>query len=510
MKERRRVIVIGAGFGGLSAAIRLGAMGHPVTILEARDQAGGRAGVVRRQGYTFDTGPTVITAPHLFEELFELAGCQLSDAVDLVGLDPFYRITFSGGDSFDYVGDEGRLVDQIAQFNPSDVEGYRRLCERAEAIFDVGYRQLVDEPFDSVFDMLRIVPEMVRLGSFRSLYGLVSRYIDDERLRRVLTFQPLLVGGNPFDVPSIYLLIHWLERRWGVHFARGGTAALVTALVDLLDEMGIELRLETPVETIEVEAGEVEAVVTASGRRIPCRFVVSNADPSHTYKEMIDSRYRSRNSNRRIAGLEQSMGLFVGFFGTDRTYEHLAHHTIVLGRRYRGLLEDIFDRKVLADDFSLYLHRPTATDPTLAPAGGEAFYVLSPVPNNESGIDWSVVGERYFRRILSHLEQRHLPGLRNHLTVRFWQSPDYFERQLRSVAGAGFGPQPLMRQSAWFRYHNRSKDIDGLYFVGAGVHPGAGIPGVLNSAKVVEKLVPPPVGDIGVRANVSHKRREAM
>ena len=493
--KKQRAIVIGAGFGGLSAAIRLRAMGHPVTILEARDQPGGRAGVVHRQGHTFDTGPTVITAPHLFEELFTLGGRRLSDYVDMVPVDPFYRVSFPDGTHFDYVGNEERLISEISRFNPDDIDGYRLLARHAQEIFDVGYRQLADEPFDSLADMLRVVPDMIRLQSYRSVYGLVAKYIDDERLRQVFSFQPLLVGGNPFNVSSIYMLIHHLERKWGVHFARGGTTALVDALVDLIDDLGIELRLNTPVQQLEVGDDGVQAVITESGQRLPCRFAVSNADPSHTYRQLLGTQHLSWGTRFKIKRTRQSMGLFVGFFGTDTTYDDLPHHNIVLGPRYRGLLDDIFQHKVLADDFSLYLHRPTATDPQLAPDGCDTFYVLSPVPNNHSDICWEDTGDAYMDRILADLEQRHMPGLRDRITTRFWHCPDYFEDQLRSVVGAGFGPEPRLTQSAWFRFHNRSKDVDGLYFVGAGVHPGAGIPGVLNSSKVLEQLVPRPVGE---------------
>ena len=492
MDNHNAVVVIGSGFGGMAAAIRLRAMGHKVVMLEALDQPGGRAAVFKKQGYTFDAGPTVLTAPYLFSELFEAVGRDMDDYVQLDPIDPFYRITFEDGSTFDYVGDEDRLIEQIAEFNPADVDGYRRLAAHAQRIFEVGYEELADQPFDSLIDMLRVVPAMMRLRNYRSVYGLVASYIEDERLRQVFTFQPLLVGGNPFNVTSIYLLIHWLERKWGVHFARGGTTALVDALMKLLDEIGVDIHLGTAVDKIEVDDEGVQAVVTEAGERIDCQFVVSNADPSYTYKEMIDSRHRRRNSDGRVDRIKQSMGLFVGYFGTDKKYEDIEHHTIVLGPRYKELLRDIFDRKILADDFSLYLHRPTATDPSLAPEGHDGFYVLSPVPNNESGLDWSQIGDDYFDKILDYLEERHMPGLKEHLTVNFWKSPDYFEHDLRSVSGAGFGPEPRLRQSAWFRYHNRSEDVDGLYFVGAGVHPGAGLPGVITSAKVMEKLVPRP------------------
>lgn len=497
---RARAVVIGAGFGGLAAAVRLRAMGYEVTVLEALDQPGGRARVFRRDGFTFDAGPTVITAPYLLDELFTLVGRDARDYFELMPVDPFYRILFHDGSTFDYVGDDERLLAQIAALSPRDVDGYRKLAAHARRIFDVGYTQLADQPFDRLSTMLRVVPAMIRLGSHRSVYGLVSRYIRDERLRQAFSFEPLLVGGNPFDTTSIYLLIHWLERKWGVHFARGGTGAIVAALVRLLDELGVEVRLHAPVEEIEVEHGRAAAVRTAGGERIPCELVVSNGDPSFVYTNLIGARHRRRHSDRAVARTRQSMSLFVAYFGVSRTYPGLAHHTIALGPRYEGLLDDVFRRKVLADDFSLYLHAPTRSDPTMAPPGHEAFYVLSPVPNTRSGIDWSREGDAYLDRILASLERRLLPGLRDHLVTVQTMTPRDFEHTLRSVDGAAFGPEPILRQSAYFRYHNRSPDVQGLYFVGAGTHPGGGVPGVLCSAKLLERVVPRPEARLSVIA----------
>lgn len=484
-----RTVVIGAGLGGLAAAIRLRARGHQVLVLEAMDQPGGRAAVFRRDGFTFDAGPTVITAPYLIQELFTLAGRDWRDYLELLPVDPFYRIMFADGTTFDYTGDEERLLAQIREFEPRDVEGYRRLAAHAERIFDIGYTQLADVPFGRAWDMIRIIPQMIRLGNHRSVYGQVARYLRDERLRQAFSFQPLLVGGNPFRVTSIYLLIHWLERKWGVWFARGGTTEIVQALVRLLEEMGGELRLRSPVREIAVAGGRVSGVYTEDGEHIPADVVVANGDPAHVYGSLIPPQHRGRNHQRALDRRKFSMGLFVGYFGTDRTYPELAHHTIILGPRYKELLGDIFDRKILADDFSLYLHAPTRTDPALAPPGHEGFYVLSPVPNNLSGIDWSVEGPRYFDRILDHLEERVLPGLREHLVTSFHVTPDYFRETLRSTHGAGFGIEPRLSQSAYLRFHNRSRDVGGLYFVGAGTHPGAGVPGVLSTAKVLERLI---------------------
>lgn len=490
MSDPGHTVVIGAGLGGLASAIRLRARGHCVTVLEATDQPGGRASVFRRDGFTFDAGPTVVTAPYLLHELFALAGRDSRDYFELVPVDPFYRVEFGDGSHFDYVGDEESILAQIREMSPADVDGYRRLAAHAERIFDVGYTRLADAPFDRLSEMLRVVPDMVRLGSHRTVYGMVSRYIRDERLRQVFTFQPLLVGGNPFRTTSIYLLIHWLERKWGVWFAKGGTTSIVKGMARLLEEMGAELRCGAPVEEIEVSGGRARAVRLEGGERISCDRVVANGDPVHVYGKLVAARHRRRHTDRSLARRKLSMGLFVAYFGTRKTYPGLAHHTILMGPRYRELLEDIFERKRLADDFSLYLHAPTRTDPSLAPPGHECFYVLSPVPHNGGGIDWDAEGPRYRARILAHLEERYLPGLQENLATSFHVTPRYFEERLRSEKGAGFGIEPRLSQSAYFRFHNRSEDVEGLYFVGAGTHPGAGMPGVLCSAKVLDRVLP--------------------
>jgi phytoene desaturase len=485
-------VVVGSGFGGLSAAVRLRAQGHRVLVVEAMDQPGGRAAVFKQDGFTFDAGPTVITAPYLLEELFSLVGRKASDYYELLPVDPFYRVAFPDGSSFDYVAEEDRILAQIAEMSPRDVDGYRKLAEQSRRIFDIGYTQLVDHPFEHFSDMLRIAPQMIKLRSFQSVYGLVASYIKDERLRQVFTFQPLLVGGNPYATTSIYLLIHWLERKWGVWFAKGGTGALIQALVTLLDELDVPVRCNAAVEHIEVENGKAVAVRLAGGERISCAGVVCNADPSTVYTRYIDPAHRRAHTDKAVARKRPSMSLWVGYFGSEQQYPDVAHHTIILGPRYKGLLDDIFDNKVLADDFSLYLHRPTRTDASLAPKGKDAFYVLSPVPNNRSGIDWEKALPEYTDRIMSFLDQSHLPGIKASLSTMRTVDPRYFANDLRSVDGAAFGIEPTLLQSAYFRYHNRSEDVAGLYFVGASTHPGAGVPGVLNSAKVLERIVPPP------------------
>jgi phytoene desaturase len=486
-----RAIVIGTGFGGLATAIRLRAKGYQVTVLEKCGDAGGRARQFVRDGFRFDAGPTVMTAPYLFDELFATVGREAQDYFQMLPVDPFYRVFFDDGDRFDYVGDQERLIEQIRARNPADVDGYLKMYDHAKRIFDVGYLQLADAPFETVRDMLKVVPDMLRLENYRTVWGLVSKYIQDPKIRQVFSFHPLLVGGNPFTITSIYMLIHALERKWGVHFVKGGTAALVQALIRLLNELEVTVHLNTPVERIAVRDGRVIGVDTPNGH-FPADLVVSNGDPGYTYLHLIEPRWLKKHTPARVHRKKQSMSLFVLYFGTSGEYPQLPHHGIVLGPRYRELLDDIFHKQRLADDFSLYLHAPKRTDGDYYPAGKDGFYVLSPVPNNHSGVNWQQEGERYAEKILAHLEQRLMPGLRARLETSFFVTPDYFEQELWSLQGAAFGIEPLFQQSAYFRYHNRSEDVDGLYFVGANTHPGAGVPGVLNSAKLLDHLIAAP------------------
>jgi phytoene desaturase len=485
----RNVIVIGSGFGGLAAAIRLAARGFRVKVVEKRDQPGGRAYVYRDQGFAFDGGPTVVTAPFLFEELFALAGQKMDEHLTLVPVDPFYRIRFDDGRVFDYTGDAERMAEEVRKFNPADVDGYVRFVEESQKIFKVGFENLGDVPFSRFGDMMKIVPAMVKLRSYLSVYSLVSKYIKNDALRVVMSFHPLLVGGNPFSTTSIYSLIAFLERKWGVWFAMGGTGAIVRALVNLLVSLGGELECSAEVDQIVVEHGRATGVRLKGGRTLPADIVVSNGDPPHVYKNLVDASVRRKNSDARIDKMRYSMSLVVAYFGTKKTYPDMAHHTILLGPRYRELLDDIFDKKVLAPDFSLYLHAPTRTDPSLAPPGCENFYVLSPVPHLQSGTDWEKEGPAYRDRIFESLEKTCIPGLRDNLVTSQMITPQHFQDTLNSQNGAAFSIQPVLRQSAWFRFHNRSEDIPNLYIVGAGTHPGAGLPGVLSSAKVVDRLI---------------------
>ncbi len=487
-----RIVVIGAGFGGLAAAIRLRARGHDVEIVEKRDQPGGRAGVFRQDGFTFDAGPTIITAPHLVEELFTAAGVRMEARVRLVPLDPFYRVRFPDGSTIDWGMDEARREASIARLSPGDVAGYRRFAARSRDVFEQAF-PLVDQPFDTLGAMGRAVPRLIRARAWRSVAGLVESEVRDPRIRQLLSFHPLLIGGNPFDSPAIYALIHELERRWGVWFAEGGTGALVNALAELVQEAGGRLRLAAEVASIDVDAaGRATGVTLTSGEKVPADAVICNGDVVRSYRDLVPARVRRVNTDARLSRYRHGMSLFVLYFGTDRRYDDVAHHEILLGPRYRELLRDIFDRRYLADDFALYLHRPTATDRSLAPTGCDAWYVLSPVPNLDGSTDWGSASGAYRDRIVAHLEARLLPGLSRHIITERCIDPRFFRDELNSHLGNAFAVQPLLTQSAWFRPHVRSEDVPNLYFVGAGTHPGAGIPGVLSSAKIVARLLDEP------------------
>ena len=491
---RPHAIVIGSGFGGLAAAVRLGARGYRVTVLEQLDAPGGRAYVHRQDGFVFDAGPTVITAPFLFEELWALAGKRMSDDIDLRPVTPFYRVVFDDGEHFEYTGDAASMRAEVARLAPDDVDGYERFLKASEAIYRVGFEALGDEPFGTWTDMVKVLPDLVRLEAYRTVYSLASKHVADPRLRVVLTFQSLLVGGNPFATTSVYCLIAFLERQWGVHFPMGGTGSLVRGLVQLIEGQGGTVRCGAKVAQICTSEADgkraASGVILAGGENLAADVVVSNCDSAWTYKHLLAPEHRRRWTDKRIAKARYSMSLFVWYFGTNRRYEDVAHHTILLGPRYRELLGDIFDRKHLAEDFSLYLHRPTATDPSLAPDGCDAFYVLSPVPHLDSGTDWERTAEPYRLAIQQRLEEKLLPGLGDALVTSRLLTPQDFQDRLSSFKGAAFGLEPVLTQSAWFRPHNRSEEVDRLYLVGAGTHPGAGLPGVLSSARILDKIVP--------------------
>ncbi len=489
-----RIIVIGSGFGGLSAAIWLAARGHQVEIFEKRDRIGGRAYVYEVNGFKFDGGPTVITAPFMFDDLFAAAGRSREDYVTFTPLDPFYRIFNHEGRSFDYNGNEAFTLDQIRQWNAADVEGYQRFIATTKAIFQKGFVELADQPFLHFSDMLKVAPDLIKMQSYLSVYRYASQFVKDEFLRRCFSFHPLLIGGNPFDAPSIYAMIHYLERQWGIHYAMGGTGALVDALGKLFAELGGQIHLNAEIDEILVDErrrDRVTGICLSDGTIHQADTIVSNADVAFTYRSLIPAQYRRHFTDRRIERMKYSMSLFVIYFGTKKRYldSGLAHHNIILGERYQGLLDDIFNKQIVADDFSLYLHMPTLTDPSIAPEGCEGFYVLSPVPHLGSGTDWTTAAKPYRDRIMNFLEANYLPDLQANIVAEHWIDPLHFQNTLNSYLGSAFSVQPILTQSAWFRPHNQSEDFENLYFVGAGTHPGAGLPGVLSSAIIADNLI---------------------
>ena len=488
--RRPHAVVIGSGFGGLAAAVRLGARGYRVTVLEKLDAPGGRAYVYRQDGHIFDAGPTIITAPFLLEELWELCGKTLSDDVDLKPMDPFFQIRFHDGKTFNYSGDRAQTLEQIRAFEPEDEAGYLAYLKASEERYRVGFERLGFKSFDSLWQLIKFLPALIRLRSDRSVYALVSRYIKNNYLRQVMSFHPLLIGGNPFSVTGIYSLISYLEQSFGVWSAMGGTGTLVKGMVGLIEHQKNTIRLNAQVDEIIVTNGTARGVHLTTGETLDADVVVSNADSAWTYRHLIPEHARKRWTNKKIERAAYSNGLFVWYFGTNKRYESVPHHSVLLGPRYQGLLKDIFKHKTLSEDFSLYLHRPTATDPSMAPEGCDTFYALVPVPHLDADIDWQQHSETFRQAIEAKLNETVLPGLGDAVTTSRLLTPLDFESRLLSFKGAGFSLEPRITQSAWFRPHNKSEDIKNLFLVGAGTHPGAGIPGVISSAKVLDEIVP--------------------
>jgi phytoene desaturase len=488
----KQVVVVGAGFGGLAAAIRLQANGHQVTLVEKRSQVGGRAGQLKLDGFTFDTGPSIITAPHLLDDLWASAGATLQDDVDLVPLAPYYRIAFADGRRFDYGGAPEQVEAQVRAFDPAAVEGYRRFMDATRHIYQRAFQDLAGQPFHRLGTFLKLVPELLRLNAAQSVYDFVSRFFRDPQLRTVFSFHPLFIGGNPFRASAIYSIVPFLERQGGVWFARGGMYALVQAMHTLFERLGGRTRLAAPVAEVLVnEARRATGVRLESGERLSADAVVLNADVAAAYMRLLPARFRRRMTDRRLRGYRYSMSCFLLYLGLDRQYpEQLLHHTIVMAPRYRGLIADIFDGHGLPPDMSLYLHAPTRTDPSMAPPGGESLYVLAPVPHLGRGIDWERQAQPFRDRIVRFLEHEFgLAGLAQAIRVERRYTPLDFRDDLSSYLGSAFSIEPTLLQSAWFRPHNLSEDVDGLFVVGAGTHPGAGLPGVLLSAKITSRLV---------------------
>lgn len=523
--DRKKAIIIGSGIGGLSLGIRLQSLGFDTTIFEKLDGPGGRAYVRRAEGFTFDMGPTVLTVPHFIEELFSLerdaaaltepdftseildpnarirtgisGGPNTSKYVEIVPILPFYRIYFDDGTYFDYDGDPESTRRQIEAISPEDLEGYERFHNDAKAIFDRGFLELGYTYFGDLMSMLRVAPDLVKLDAVRPLFSFVKRYFKSDKLRQVFSFEPLLVGGNPLNVPAIYAMIHFVEKTWGIHFAMGGTGALVKGFIRKFEELGGTIRYDSDVTRIDVEGNRwgkkvAKGITLADGTNYRADLVVSNGDYANTYMKLIDPKYRIINQDAKVKLTRQSMSILVIYFGfkADGLDLDLRHHNIILGPRYEDLMRDIFDRKILGPDFSQYLHIPSLTDPSLAPPGHHAAYTLVPVPNNSSGLDWSKEGDILVDRVMTFLEERgYIPGLRDRVVYQSYITPDYFEGTLNSYQGNGFGVEPLLRQSAFFRPHNRSEDIDNFYLVGASAQPGGGTPSVMMCAKMTARKI---------------------
>ena len=481
-------IVIGSGFGGIAAALRLKAKGHQVKLIEKHPDLGGRARVFKKNGFIFDGGPTVITAPYLINELFELFKKDPKNYIELSPLKIWYQFIFEDKSKFNYSGDEANMVKQIEDISKDDVEGYQKLVSFTKKIFDKGFTELADVPFDKPFVMMQQLPALLKLKSYKSVYSLVSSFIKNEKLRRMLSMHPLLVGGNPFTTTSIYGLILYLEKKWGIHYSMGGTGNIIKGLEKLMLEEGIDIIKNSEVTEIISKSNKITGIKLNNQKIIEAENVVCNADPPAFYEKMLKKNGQgSFIFNWKKKRMEYSMGLFVYYFGTKKIYPNVEHHTIKFGNKYKEHLEDIFNNKKLNNDISYYLHRPSATDKSMAPEGNDCFYVLVPVPNNQSKIDWQTEGENMKNLVIDKMEKDLMPNLRENIVADFYLTPDYFEKELNTKFGSGFSIQPKFTQSAYFRFHNKSEIYDGLYFVGAGTHPGAGVPGVLSSAKVLDK-----------------------
>ncbi len=487
-------LVIGAGIGGLAAAMRLGTKGYRVMVVDRLDMPGGRGTSLTRNGHRFDLGPTIVTFPQGLDDLFAACGRDFRGEVDLRALDPFYEIRFEDGSRFTASGSDDAMRAEVARLSPGDLAGYARFIEDSASRFEFGFENLGRRPMHSLADLIKVLPTFARLRADRSVYAHAARRVRDERLRMALSFHPLFIGGDPFHVTSMYILVSHLEKKFGVHYAMGGVAAIARAMCGVIESQGGTLRLNSEVDEILVRGGRAAGVRLVGGTILHADLVVSNADAGHTYTHLLRNRVRRRWTDRKIASRRWSMSLFVWYFGTRDTrdfWPDVGHHTILSAPRYKGLVQDIFVRGKCPSDMSLYVHRPSVTDPSVAPEGGDTFYALSPVPHLgfDPAVDWKKEAEPYRRRVAAELE-RLIPGFEDRISASEVFTPLDFRDRYLSPYGTGFSIEPRILQSAWFRPHNVSEELQGLYLVGAGTHPGAGLPGVVASAEVLGKLVP--------------------
>jgi phytoene desaturase len=490
-------VVIGAGLGGLASAMRLGALGYRVTVIDKLDVPGGRGSCIWKDGHRFDLGPTIVTVPQVFKELWAACGKDFHQEVDLRPLDPFYEIRWPDGSKFTARQDTEAMREEVRRLSPGDVAGYDQFLRDSEERYWFGFEDLGRRSMHKLADLIRVLPRFAMLRADRSVYAHAAKRVKDERLRMALSFHPLFIGGDPFNVTSMYILVSHLEKEFGVHYAMGGVAAIAENMAKIIAEQGGTLRMQTEVDEILVKNKRARGVKLASGDVLTADIVVSNADAGFTYDHLLRKQPRKRWTPKKLKSRRWSMGLYVWYFGTKGTrdmWKDVGHHTILNGPRYKGLVRDIFMRGKVADDFSLYVHRPTVTDPSAAPEGDDTFYVLSPVPHlgHSDAADWTTLEREYRARLTEALEEQLLPGFADRVTASEVFTPDTFKDRYLSPHGSGFSIEPRILQSAWFRPHNVSEELKGLFLTGAGTHPGAGLPGVISSAEVLEQLVPDP------------------
>lgn len=496
--DASHAIVVGAGLGGLAAAMRLGARGYRVTVIDKLDVPGGRGSCIRQDGHRFDLGPTIVTVPQVYENLWAACGRDFHEDVTLKALDPFYEIRWPDGTKFVAQQDTEKLREEVRKISPSDVAGFDKFLKDSEKRYWFGFEDLGRRPMNKLWDLIKVLPTFGMLRADRSVYAHAAKRFTDEKLRMAFSFHPLFIGGDPLHVTSMYILVSYLEKEFGVHYAMGGVAAVAEAMAKVVVDQGGTLLMNAEVDEIRHANGRATGVRLMSGLELDADLIVSNADAGHTYDRLLKNAPKKRWTGKRLKRTRYSMSLFVWYFGTKGTkgkWADVGHHTILNAPRYKGLLKDIFIKGKLADDMSLYVHRPSVTDPSVAPEGDDSFYVLSPVPHlgHDNGVDWAKEEPIYKEKMLKVLEEQMMPGLRDHISTEVVFTPETFRDRYLSPFGAGFSIEPRILQSAWFRPHNVSEEMDGLYLAGAGTHPGAGVPGVVSTAEVLDKLVPDPV-----------------